>query len=324
MPKPSVFVIGAGVAGLSCARVLDDAGFLVRIGDKGRGPGGRCSSRRSPAGRFDHGAASFTVEHPSFQVAVDRWCEAGVAAPWAARLLKGGEAYEPEAPHYLGVRAMNQIIKHDADHLGAEFELELGQLGERLGSRFELSTKSGHQIADADFVVVATPAPQAAALLPANSPLKARAEGVVMAPCWTLMDAFPEGVGDPGFDAHLAPSDHVYAVFWQNSRPGREGLPRFVLQASSSWSTDHLEDDADAVGSALISELMSIMPGLPAPELTMVHRWRYARVEETAAGDYGLDLESGFATCGDWHIGPNIEDAWLSGHRLGQALVAQL
>lgn len=324
MAKPTIFVIGAGIAGLACARVLDEAGFLVRIADKGRGPGGRCSSRRSPAGRFDHGAAFFTARDPDFQKALQRWIDAGRAAPWNGRYRRGGSPFSPDEPYYLGVRAMNAIIKHEADHLRAEFDLEIGPPTAGADLRFELSTNSGHQIGEADFVVIATPAPQAERLLPSHSPLKVAASAAELAPCWTLMSAMPDSAGDPGFDADFVGGPIADAVFWQPGRPGREGRSRFVLQASAEWSKAHLEDDPDDVSAVLSDELTRIVPGLPKAELSMVHRWRYARVEKVAEGDFGLDLENGLATCGDWHVGPRVECAWLSGHRLGQALSQKL
>lgn len=42
----TVAIIGAGMAGLSCARALVQAGVAVELFDKGRGPGGRMSTRR--------------------------------------------------------------------------------------------------------------------------------------------------------------------------------------------------------------------------------------------------------------------------------------
>ena len=43
----SVAIIGAGMAGISAARVLDEAGIAVELFDKSRGTGGRMTSKRS-------------------------------------------------------------------------------------------------------------------------------------------------------------------------------------------------------------------------------------------------------------------------------------
>jgi renalase len=48
--------IGAGVAGLACARRLADAGLHVTVIDKGRGVGGCVATRRAGELLFDHGA----------------------------------------------------------------------------------------------------------------------------------------------------------------------------------------------------------------------------------------------------------------------------
>ena len=322
MAKPSVFVIGAGLAGLACARVLVEAGFLVRVADKGRGPGGRCSSRRSPAGQFDHGASFFTARDPDFRSALDTWIAEGAAAAWTPRLLRGGVPSSPSEPFFLGTPAMNAIIKHGAARVAAEFDLRIAPLAATQSGQHPLTCEAGHQVGEADVVVVATPAPQAVELLPPTSPLRAGAASAELAPCWTLMAAF-EG-GDPGFDAHLVEGAVVDAVFWQLGRPGREGASRFVLQASPSWSAANLELEAGEVEALLLAELHQLVPGLGEPTHSTAHRWRYARVTKTAPGDFGMDLENGLATCGDWHLGPRVESAWLSGYRLGQALAEAL
>ena len=66
---PETLVIGAGMAGIACARALAEAGHAVRVLDKGRGPGGRMATRRvtTRAGevRFDHGAQYLTARDPA-------------------------------------------------------------------------------------------------------------------------------------------------------------------------------------------------------------------------------------------------------------------
>jgi len=62
-----IAVIGAGMAGLTVAKNLINKGFLVDIFDKGRGVGGRMSSRRTQWGYLDHGTQYFTVKNPLFQ-----------------------------------------------------------------------------------------------------------------------------------------------------------------------------------------------------------------------------------------------------------------
>jgi len=52
-----VAVVGAGVAGLACARTPRDHGVDVTVFDKGRSPGGRLVTHRFDEGAADRGGA---------------------------------------------------------------------------------------------------------------------------------------------------------------------------------------------------------------------------------------------------------------------------
>ena len=102
-------IVGAGMAGLAFAEGLAGQGHEVVLFDKGRGPGGRMSTRRMPTSageaHFDHGAQYFTVRDESFRRRVDAWIVDGVAAAWPSA---GSEAY-------VGVPAMNAPVRHMAN-----------------------------------------------------------------------------------------------------------------------------------------------------------------------------------------------------------------
>jgi renalase len=81
-------IIGAGIAGLAAARVLQSHGFNVAVLDKGRGVGGRLATRWSDneAGErafYDHGAQFFTVRDAAFQTQVNEWLARGLVKEWA-------------------------------------------------------------------------------------------------------------------------------------------------------------------------------------------------------------------------------------------------
>ena len=103
-----VAVIGAGIAGATCARTLADAGHAVQLFDKSRGVGGRLATRRiewvdedggARQASFDHGAPGFTAQSPEFIRFVEEARRAGWLSPWAPVLAPGSR----EAPDTLAL-----------------------------------------------------------------------------------------------------------------------------------------------------------------------------------------------------------------------------
>lgn len=332
MDTAKVAIIGAGVAGLACARALRGAGIRAMVFDKGRGPGGRCSTRRSPFGRFDYGAQFFTVRDAGFRAQVAEWEEAGTCAEWGGRhvVSEGGaaRAYDGDARR-VGTPSMNAIVKHEAALAGAQFGLRLGQpTRQAAGPRWRLRGENGQSAWAADWVVTAVPAEQAAVLLPdaahgGSDALIAEAEAAGADPAWTLMAAFEHGQAAP-FDAAGARGGALSWIAREASKPGREPGARWVAHASADWTRAHLEDDKQAVVEALVPELRALI-GEDAPLAhAEAHRWRYAQVARAAGSPFGLDADAGLATCGDWRIAPRVEAAWVSGDALGRALAARL
>jgi renalase len=66
-----IAVIGAGVAGLTCARKLHQAGRRVVVIDKSRGLGGRLATRRLAGTHADHGVCDLQPKGAVFGQLID-------------------------------------------------------------------------------------------------------------------------------------------------------------------------------------------------------------------------------------------------------------
>ncbi|KQN29680.1 NAD(P)/FAD-dependent oxidoreductase [Sphingomonas sp. Leaf38] len=306
-----VAIVGAGIAGLSCALRLQDAGHRVTLFDKGRGAGGRMSTRRietlAGIAAFDHGAQYLTARDPGFAAAIGAWEAAGVVAPWPAA---GDDAW-------VGTPGMSMIVKHLADRTDVRWQHQVTALRH---------DSAGWHIAPFatepfDTVVLAVPAEQAAPLLADHDPVLANAaRGCHASPCWTAMFAFA---------APLAIADdivkHAGIIGWaarNSAKPARQGPEAWVVQATPDWSTTHLEDPVDSVVNHLLAALAEQCPGpMPTPIVRAGHRWRYARAVATDLGClWNADL--GIGAAGDWLLAPRIESAWLSGRSLADHMLA--
>lgn len=297
-------IVGAGMAGLSCADALARHGHAVQLFDKGRGPGGRMSTRRTATAfgevSFDHGAQYFTVRHHGFAALAHDWARRGLALPWPRA---GRDAW-------IGVPGMSAVVKDMATRHDVAFgRMVTGITRDASGWRFLME---GTVAGPFDVVVIAIPAEQAAALLSLHDFAMARlALKAVSLPCWTAMFVCGEDMSrSPGLFRDVG------EIAWaarNGDKPGRDGPEGWVVQAGAEWSQRHLEDPAETVAERLHAKLAELVgKTLPAPLFAQAHRWRYALSAGT--GDEALwNPGLGLAACGDWLHGPRVECAWLSG-----------
>lgn len=305
-------IIGAGLAGLTAARGLAEAGHAIVLFDKARGPGGRMSTRRVETARgmafFDHGAQYFTVRDTGFAETVARWQAEGVAARWPAA---GDQAW-------VGTPGMNAIIKAEAAGHDVRWNCRIERIV-REGALWRFEQDAGSE--SFDTAIVAVPAEQVAPLLAAHAPeWAALADATVSQPCWTVMAGFGARVD---FAADCLRD--CGAIGWaarNSAKPGRSGPESWVVQGSPGWSAAHLEDEPESVIAALLADLAAATgTALPETLVVQAHRWRYAL--SGAAGRTMLwDGNARLGVSGDWLIGPRIESAWASGRALAAAMTA--
>jgi predicted NAD/FAD-dependent oxidoreductase len=313
-----IAVIGAGIAGLSCATALARVGAAVTLYEKSRGPGGRMSTRRGDNWQCDHGAQYFTARDPAFRAEVSRWERASVAAPWTPRLQVLGGAVarhpDPSVQRFVGTPSMVSPAGFLADGLRVVPQTTISRL-QRDGRDWRLSSAERGPLAHRyDAVLLAIPAPEAASLVrsPAAA-LATLADGAAMRGCWALMLRFAAPV-DWSFDAAFVNEGLLRWIARDRSKPGRDGSETWLLHATAEWSEAHLEQDADGVASEMLDAFTRL--GGPAPQAFTAHRWRYADTEPALAVGCEWDAEFGLGLCGDWLNGGKIENAWHSGRQL--------
>ena len=308
-----ISIVGAGMAGLACAERLAGRGHVLTILDKGRGPGGRMSTRRVATGAgeatFDHGAQYFTVRDPGFRTRVDDLIAAGCVAPWVAA---GADAY-------VGVPGMNAPIREMAKPFAVQWGAQVTLLSQ-FADGWRLVTQNGGSI-EMDAVVVALPAEQAADLVgPARPDLAGLARATPTAPCWTVMLVFGNALPTQLNCFRGREADALVWAARNGSKPGRIGPEAWVLQAGPHWSRQHLEADADWVAGELSAALSAQLEmTLPAPIACSAHRWRYARSGVEGSGAH-WDADRRIGLCGDWFIGARVEAAWMSGTMLAEKI----
>lgn len=338
--KRAIAIVGAGIAGLACARRLAAAGDRVTVFEKNRTAGGRVATLRTEVGGFDHGAQYFTVRDAAFADEVARWREAGVIAAWNPRIATLGASSAQDhrsSERHVGVPGMSAISTHLAKGLDIRFEARIVGL-ERVGvegaaprwavKRLDYASDSdGLEVTEGlyEMVVVAVPAEQAVRLLASAPNLAMKAAGATLVPCWTLMLAFAETIAldrPLDYDAAFVHGSRLAWIAHEAGKPQRRAGERWVGEASAAWSIEHLDDDPEDVKAKLVRAFHDLT-GRPAqPVYSAVHRWRYALAEAPLSCGFLWNAMLAIGACGDWCADARVEGAWLSGCALAETIDA--
>ncbi len=348
-PSRRIAVVGAGMAGIACARTLVQAGHQVRVFERLAAPGGRMASLASPFGSFDHGAQYFTVRDARFQQALTATAPQ-LCRPWSANTVRvldpfgrvAAAALPPAEAHWVPVPGMDALVRRWAAPLVAAQAVEYETQAVAITAdtihpaKWQIATvgtagepDAQHVFGGFDAVVLAVPHAQAQQLLRASNlapAVQKRLESVRVGPCWALLLAFPQAV-QPTL-AHLGPqwnaarSTH-HRIAWlarESSKPGRGAVERWTVQASTAWSAEHQQDDAARVQAKLRRAFSEVTGILAEPAFARVHGWHQAQTLAPLGQSHVWDARLRIGLAGDWCLGHRVDDACVSGVELALAM----
>jgi renalase len=293
-----VVVVGAGIAGLSCARALVAGGARVRVVERGRVAGGRLASKRYDGRYADIGAAYLVADETGFAAQVGAWEARGLARAWTDTLRVfpgGGETTGPV--RWAAPGGLRSLAVDLAD-----------------GLDLRLSTEVGEVPADADAVVLAMPGPQAVRLNPSPA-IVAAANAQTWQPVIAAVLTYPErGWGD--LRGAFVNEHPVLATVCDDGDRRGDGAPVLVAHSTAALAARHLEAPEQA--GPILAEAVGELLGLSATPTINTHRWTYAQPEPTDA-PYAVDGRVWL--CGDAFGRPRVQTAWLSGRAVAGALL---
>jgi predicted NAD/FAD-dependent oxidoreductase len=329
------------MAGITCARTLVQAGHSVTVFEKSRGVAGRMATRDSAFGAFDHGAQYFTARDPRFLTALEATPK--LCKRWSANSVQvldelgrvAGTALPAKDAHWVAVPGMKSLVAGWAEPLKAAGQIELQTRVTKIErdalkpDQWQLRTEAldgaQHVFSGFDGVMLAMPAAPAQSLLQnskQSAPWVKQISSVQVAPCWTLMLAFPQamqpGLSTLGPQWNAARSTH-HRIAWaarESSKPGRGAVERWTVQASAAWSQEHLQDDPARAEAKLIKAFTEVTGIRAEPAHVDSQRWLYAKTIQPLGKSHLWDAKKGLGVCGDWCIGHRVEDAFVSGLEL--------
>ena len=218
---------------------------------------------------------------------------------------------------------MSSLAAHIATSLDIRRQIEVNAIeNDKAGWLLKAvdDNKTESVLGPFDFVICATPAPQAQRLLPADVCGHQVLAAVKMSGCFTLMIGDPNR-SPPSFEAVRIDHPVLSWVAANNTKPDRPSKLSLTAHSRNDWAEAYMEADRDWIRQTMI-DAVSEVAGMDFSTADWIdlHRWRYANVEIAADTDYLWDEDLNLAACGDWCLGNRVEAAFESGRRLGLAL----
>ncbi|MGI5128735.1 NAD(P)/FAD-dependent oxidoreductase [Pseudonocardia sp. CA-107938] len=293
----SVVVVGAGIAGIACARELAAAGVAVQVRERADRIGGRMCSPELDGRPVDLGAAYFTVRDDGFAGVVDGWRSRGLVRTWTDTLdviENGTRGTAPGPMRWAAPGGLGGLVADLATGLDV-----------RLGHTVR-SVEPGPLVdgEPTDAVVLAMPDPQVGALVDAPA-----ARGREWRSVLAVAMRWRERVWAPFPAAFVNGHPLLTSVADDGDRRG-DGAPVLVAHATGG-------SPAEVVAAA--RELLD----LPEPESVHAHHWPHAAPVDGRDEPY-LAGADGIALAGDGWGSSRVETAWRSGSLLGRALAQRL
>ena len=338
----SVAIIGAGIAGLTCAQRLDSSGYAVTIFEKSARLCGRSATRIRGDHRFDHGAQYFTARHDPFKTFVERGLSEGSIGLWKPRSFAG----DSDVPWFVGTPGMSSLGDLFSVRDAVRTKTLINEIRRSDDAWTVRGTSGETDFAETfDQIVVAIPSRQATDILradgdphwPGTAELNVIADEIAriaMLPCWTVMLAvdklfsacWPYDV----LQTHGRDLDRAAVGWFANNsskpqRPHHQQTHDWVVQSSPSWADARLEDDPLQVARELITEVEKRLGVELRPFIRdcVAHRWRFARVApRTTPSWFRYAEDSRVGWCGDYLHSSRLESAYISGLQLADQMIS--
>jgi len=319
-PKATLAVIGAGMAGLTAARLCQKAGLAVTVYDKGRGVGGRCATRRRDDFAFDHGAQFIAASDGDFKGAIRNLMVSTTVQRWKGNFQNLPKGVTP----FVGSPGMSAIAKKLAHDLNIYLPVEIAAVVPEPGGLWGLLDTEGRLLGTYDAVLLTCP-PEQAKRLTGSAMDRHFDRPVRMRAVWSVMAAFQRPVPTP-FDGIVMDGEPLTWAARNSSKPEREFAPEtWVLHAGSDITEQFLEHPREEVIGDLLGAFEHWLDEpLPPRMFVTAQRWLYANAESEAKGqDQGQDISvfdegMGLGLAGDWLNPPSetyygLQSAWQSG-----------
>jgi renalase len=330
-----VIVVGAGIAGLQCARRLTAAGADLLVMDRADKPGGRCATRTFDGQPADYGALFLHGDDKGFLSAIDSVDGVRRIDGWPHTVRGRGAPCQPDAfapfetrlAFAEGVNAFPRALAH-----GLPVQLHTLVTACTPAQGFMQVSDAQGTVLSCRHLVLALALEQSLPFLRAWRQ-QGSGEGALgmlemfsSLPCLTVIAGYPASAPSTDWDVCYPEDDPALLLMSNESAKRPHSSSRImVYQASARWSRQRMASDTEQWARELLeAAARRLGPWAASPLWTHPHRWKYSRVDR--ANELAAPLrfsvgQSRVGIIGDlFSPGGGLQAAWLAGDRLGAEL----
>lgn len=325
MKGPSIAIIGAGLAGLTCGTALKGLVSSVRVFEKNIYPGGRISRFRVGEYEFNHGAQYFTVNNPLFWNIVSAWQTDGIVRSWDGWIveLQNGQVSNTDmaTQRFVGQPRMQVIAENLASNCDLTTSTTVGELEMQSAGGWRLFNDRGDYLGVFDIVIIATAGNQVAALCRDVPTISRLADKIDMTVCWAGMFAFEQKLDLP-FDAANVLDSPLSWISHSQLTDQKSEFDCWLMHATPEWSQRYAASFRGRVMHSLLDAFWAATDLAPViPVFSSVHCWKHALPINPIGEDSLFDETRAIGACGDWCTAPRIEGAVLSGFSMADRVM---
>ena len=304
-------LIGAGFSSAVLSRLINNKNLLIF--DKGRGPGGRASTRRvDNVGFFDHGLQYISPRTKEFDLFLNQYLKSSIKE-WSGnfRYFENGETMKGKK--YIGKLGNNDFVK-DLIATKVEYLKELLKI-KRKNNKWILQFKDKN-VQECERLILTIPMEQCQNVTKSLN-LDLNFQGS-MEPNLTAMIGFNKSLKVHSCGVKFQKNS---VLGWAGNESSKlrmgnnNNLELWTLQSSLNFAKKYCHiyrDQKEEVLKLMTQEFLDLLK-IQNVEISHkdIHGWLYAFKKKDFSKKFYWNGDINLGICGDWMSGPKAEDAWI-------------
>ena len=305
----NLIIIGAGFTAAALTRFLNEKDPLII--DKGRGAGGRCSSRRvEDIGVFDHGLQYVSSENNDFIEFLKDGLKENLLS-W------NGEFYNEKnelnkSQKFIGKNGNNEFVKKILKSKNQIYKTKVEKLIFK-NNHWQVIL-NGNKSIDTKKVIVTIPEEQCCDLLKDVYDIHYKNQTISNL---TLMVAIKNNKNTFSGKKIKDKEDVISWIANENSKNrdlNNSSLSLYTVQSTEKFAEKNCSKyytNKEIIMKEMLNRFLNILH-LENPEVKYcsIHSWRLAYKKNNFSNKVIWDQKKGLGICGDWISGPKLENSW--------------